>query len=219
MKLTKNMTEGNIYRSFLVFAGPLILSLMLSQAYSTIDAVIAGKFISENALGAISATGSYELLLHSLFSGFAAGFGIYTAQQFGKGDYGALKRDVVSMGIFICTVAGMISLISILLRDPIFTYLKVDPIVRPDAEVYFVIFTMGLPESVTGTGAVCHGHFLRISAGVLYCRSGENRRQPADSIGAGRRCGRPCLFYGAVQSGYNGLLSFDPKKSFPGAEK
>ena len=143
MKLTKNMTEGNIYRSFLVFAGPLILSLMLSQAYSTIDAVIAGKFISENALGAISATGSYELLLHSLFSGFAAGFGIYAAQQFGKGDHGALKRDVVSMGIFICAVAGIISLISILLRDPIFTYLKVDPILRPDAETYFVIFTMG----------------------------------------------------------------------------
>lgn len=143
MKLTKNMTEGNIYKSFLVFSLPLIFSLLLSQAYSTIDAVIAGKFISENALGAISATGSYELLLQSLFSGFAAGFGIYIAQQFGKGDFAALKQDVVSMGIIIVSLAGVISLVSILLRSPILDYLKVDPILRADAQIYFVIFTAG----------------------------------------------------------------------------
>lgn len=143
MKLTRNMTEGNIYKAFLLFSLPLILSLMLSQAYSTIDAVIAGKFISENALGAISATGSYELLLHSLFSGFASGFGIYIAQQFGKGDFASVKNDVVTMGIFVASVAFTISVVSVFLRDPILDYLKVDPILREDAEVYFVIFTMG----------------------------------------------------------------------------
>lgn len=158
MKLTRNMTEGNIYRSFLGFSIPLMASLMLSQAYSTIDAVIAGRFISEHALGAISATGSYELLLHSLFSGFAAGFGIYVAQQFGKGDYGSVKQDIVSMGIFISTVAAAISLISILLRDPILDYLKVDPILRKNAETYFVIFTMGY----------CLSYLNLLLAQVLY---------------------------------------------------
>ncbi len=143
MKLTKNMTEGNIYKAYFGFAIPLLFSLLLSQAYSTLDAVVAGKFISENALGAISSTGSYELLLHSLFSGFAAGFGIYIAQQFGKGDHVAVKRDVISMGIFVSSVAAAISLVSILLRDPIMDYLKVDPILRKDAEIYFVIFTAG----------------------------------------------------------------------------
>lgn len=143
MKLTKNMTEGNIYKAYLGFAIPLLFSMLLSQAYSTVDAVIAGKFISENALGAISATGSYELLLQSLFSGFAAGFGIYIAQQFGKGDHGAVKRDIVSMGIFVASVAAAVSLVSILLRGPIMDYLKVDPILRDDAEIYFVIFTAG----------------------------------------------------------------------------
>lgn len=143
MKLTRNMTEGNLYKALLVFAVPLAFSMMLSQAYSTIDGVIAGKLISENALGAISATSSYELLLHALFSGFASGFGIYIAQQFGKGDFGAVKQDVLSMGIFITAAAATISLITILLRAPILDYLKVDPVLRGDAETYFVIFTMG----------------------------------------------------------------------------
>ena len=78
MKFTRNMTEGNTYKAFMIFAFPLLLSYLLSEAYSVIDAVIAGKFISEYALGAISATGSYDLLLRSLFNGYAAGVGIYT---------------------------------------------------------------------------------------------------------------------------------------------
>ena len=88
MKFTKNLTEGNIYKAFLGFAFPLLLSYLLSQIYSTVDAVIAGKFISEYALGAVSATGSYENVFQSLFNGFAAGFGIYIAQQFGMEAYG-----------------------------------------------------------------------------------------------------------------------------------
>ena len=143
MTFTKNMTEGNIYRSFLIYSVPLLISSLLSQAYSSIDAVIAGKFISENALGAISATGSYDLLLFALFNGFAAGFGIYIAQQFGKGDFAVVKQDIVSNSVFIFALALTISSTSVLLRNPIMDYLKVAPALRSDAEVYFVIYTMG----------------------------------------------------------------------------
>lgn len=143
MKYTKRMTDGNIYKNFLVFSIPLLISSLLSQVYSTVDAVIAGKFISDTALGAISATGSYDLLLFALFTGFSTGFGIYIAQQFGKGDHAAVKRDIVSNGIFVSVLALVVSVISVLLRDPIMEYLKVDPILRPDAETYFMIYTMG----------------------------------------------------------------------------
>lgn len=143
MKFTKNITEGNIYKAFLIYSVPLLISSLLSQAYSTVDAVIAGKYISENALGAISATGSYDLLLYALFNGFAAGFGIYIAQQFGKGAFGAVKRDIVNTGVFVAAFALIVSLVSVACRNPILDYLKVDPILRGDAEVYFVIYTMG----------------------------------------------------------------------------
>lgn len=143
MKITKNMTEGNIYKNFLVYAIPLIISSLLSQAYSTIDAMIAGKFISEHALGAISATGSYEQVFNALFDGFTAGFGIYIAQKFGKGDFLSIKRDSVNMGVFVSIISVTVSIVSIFLRDPVMNYLKVDPALRADAEIYFVIYTAG----------------------------------------------------------------------------
>ena len=143
MKITKDMTEGNIYKNFLLYALPLIISTFLSQAYSTIDAMIAGKFISEHALGAISATGSYELMFQALFDGFTAGFSIYIAQKFGKKDFGAIKRDSVNMGMFVLIVSVIISVLSIAFRNPIMDYLKVDPILRSDAQTYFVIYASG----------------------------------------------------------------------------
>ena len=221
MKFTKDLTEGSIYKSFLTYAIPLLISYILSQAYSTIDAVIAGKFISENALGAISATGSYELLFQSLFSGFAAGFGIYIAQQFGKGDYGAVRRDAVTMGAVVAVAAVAVSLLSVGLRDSILNYLKVDPILRKDAEIYFIIFTLGYVFSYVNMlllqTPVCVGLYILFPLCVLYFRGTENCGQSAGCAGAGLgRCGA-CLFYGAFPHGSHGLLFTDSAKSLPGA--
>ena len=51
----KDLTKGNIYKTFLLFAIPMVLSSLLSQAYSTIDTIMAGKLLGDNALAAIGA--------------------------------------------------------------------------------------------------------------------------------------------------------------------
>lgn len=168
MKFTKNMTEGSIYKNFLRFAVPLMLSYLLSQAYATIDAVIAGKFISENALGAISATGSYELMFNSLFSGFAAGFGIYIAQQFGKGDHGSVRRDLLTMGIVVAVASGAVSLATIGFREPIMRYLKVDAVLWDDAQTYFVIYTLGYALSYVNMLLIQTLYALGCTSFTLY---------------------------------------------------
>ena len=134
MKVTKDLTTGNIWRNFLLYNLPLIGSSLLSSAYSTVDAMIAGKFISEHALGAINATSSYEMIFNALFIGFAAGFSVYVALLFGQKNYTRMKGDIVQILMFVAMVTVLVSVGSILLRDPILNYLKVDPILRRDAE-------------------------------------------------------------------------------------
>ena len=102
MCVSKNITEGNIYKSLILYAIPLILSSLLNNIYSTVDALIAGKFIGEYSLGAISATGSFETLFRSLFIGFAGGLSIYVAHLFGKGDFSNLKRRYKRCRICFC---------------------------------------------------------------------------------------------------------------------
>lgn len=143
MKITKNLTEGNIYRNLILYALPLILSSMLSQAYSTVDGIIAGKCIGEFALGAVSATGSFDTLFLSLMGGFATGYAIYVSHIYGSGQFGMIKRDILAMTGLVGLIAIAISVISILLREPIMSYLKVDPLLSADAERYFIIYTAG----------------------------------------------------------------------------
>ena len=143
MQVTKKLTEGNLCRNYLQYALPLILAAVLAQLYSTVDAVIAGKFIGDLALGAVSATASVESLLFALFNGFAAGFAIYLANLFGRKDYARIKLDTYSVVIFIAAVSLFLGGLLILLRNPILDYLKVDPLLREDAETYFILGMIG----------------------------------------------------------------------------
>lgn len=141
MRTVKNITQGNIYKNYLLFAAPLIFSSILGSLYSTVDAMIAGKFISEHALGAISATHPFDILFNSFFNGFTSGFSIYIAHLFGKKDYSGIKRNVVNMSIFVAVVSVIISILAIFFRATILDYLNIDPLLRKDAEIYFVIYT------------------------------------------------------------------------------
>ena len=143
MKLTKDLTEGNIYKNFILYTVPLILSALLSSLYSTVDAMIAGKLIGENALGAITATASYDFLFYAFFTGFGPGFAVYIAMLFGKKDHACLKRDTVHVLCILAVVVLCISGVSILLCDRILDLLRVDPILRADAKIYFVICAAG----------------------------------------------------------------------------
>ena len=168
MKATKNLTEGNIYRNFLLYAIPMILSSLLSLAYSTIDAVIAGKFINENALGAISAAGSLDTTLLSLVGGVSAGFAIYVSQLFGKGDFASLKRDVFSIAVTLAGVAALISTAIVVFRHPILHYLKVDPVLYRDTEIYFSIYSAGYVIIFLNSLLSSTLHALGVTAFSLY---------------------------------------------------
>lgn len=168
MKVTKDLTEGNIYRNYLLYVIPLILASLLSCAYSTVDAMIAGKFISEHALGAISATGSFDTVFYSFFNGFGSGFAVYVAHLFGKRDYVRMKRDIVQILMVLSVVIVAISAVSILFRNPIMDYLKVDPVFRADTEIYFVIYTAGYLVTYINLILMQILHALGVTSFSLY---------------------------------------------------
>ncbi len=151
-RATKDLTEGNIYKNFILYVIPLILAALLSQAYSTIDAVIAGKYVGDYALGAIGAASSFSTFLSTLFSGFSVGFSIYVARVFGEKDYGRLKTDIVNVMLFILAGLLLLGVLCILLREPIFDFLRVDGAIRADAMLYFCITKAGF-FIITGNAA------------------------------------------------------------------
>ena len=139
----KQLTEGNIYKNFILFAIPLVLSALFSQAYNTIDMIIAGKFLGEDGLAAIGATSSFIALVSSVFWGFTGGFGVYVAKLFGGKDFLELKRQVVNVSFVFTVVMILCSGVLMLCWKPIFVFLQVDEGIWVPTREYYLVYVAG----------------------------------------------------------------------------
>jgi len=140
----RDITKGNIYKNFLVFAIPMVLAGLLSQMYSTIDTIIAGKLIGETGLSAIGASGPTLMLLSSLLWGAGIGFSIYIAERFGAKDYTAIKKEIFNFYITWSVFMLLLGTICFVLSKPIMRLISVDEAILDDAASYFGIYVFGL---------------------------------------------------------------------------
>ena len=69
------MTEGNIGKQILFFSIPLIIGNMLQQMYNTVDSIIVGNYVGNDALVAVSSSTSLINLLIAFGQGAAVGAG------------------------------------------------------------------------------------------------------------------------------------------------
>lgn len=139
----KDLTEGNIYKSFLFFAIPLILAGFLSQAYSIIDTIIAGKILSADGLSAIGSTSAFIQFFSSIFWGYGVGFSIYIARLFGAKEYERLKTAICVNYTLLAAAIIVFGLLAVCFKDPLFSLLKVDPSIYDAAAEYFSIYMLG----------------------------------------------------------------------------
>ena len=61
----RDLTKGNIYKTFLVFALPLVFSGVLSQMYGIVDSVIAGQYLGEVGLAATGVSAPFITFISS----------------------------------------------------------------------------------------------------------------------------------------------------------
>ena len=54
---TLDMTKGSAWKLIVQFAVPVFLSQVFQQLYNTADALIVGRFLGDEALAAVSASG------------------------------------------------------------------------------------------------------------------------------------------------------------------
>lgn len=159
----KNLTEGNIYKSFFVFAIPIIISGFLSQAYNILDTVIAGKYLGEGGLAAVGATSALITFVTSCFWGYNTGSSIYTAILFGGRRSKELKTNIYSNAATIILISVVLSLLAIVLKKTIFELLNIDAEVYDAASVYYTVYISGLLAFALNHFGVCTMQALGMS--------------------------------------------------------
>ena len=104
-----DMTTGTPWKRIVIFTLPMLLGNIAQQLYSTVDSIVVGKYVGDNALAAVgSATPILNLLL-VLFVGISMGASIMVAQY-----YGAKQREELSQTIGNCITLTAISVLIIM---------------------------------------------------------------------------------------------------------
>ena len=144
------MTEGSIPGQILRFAAPLFLGNLFQQLYNTADALIVGNMLGNDALAAVSATGTLVFLVISLFVGIAAGSSVLISRYFGAQDYDKLEK-AIHTNVAFSLAAGVLMTVFGVLFTP------------------WMLKAMGTPEDVMDLSATYIRTFFAGSIGlVLY---------------------------------------------------
>ena len=75
--MERDLTQGKIGKSILLFSISMILGNLLQQFYNIVDTYIVGKYIGSNALVAVGSSYTLMTFLTSIIIGLCMGSGIF----------------------------------------------------------------------------------------------------------------------------------------------
>ena len=111
-----DMTVGRPWEDILIFTVPMLIGNIAQQLYNTVDSVVVGKYVGDNALAAVGSAGPILNLLIVLFIGISVGASIMVSQYFGARNREDLSRTIGSCivltglaSLFVMVVATMLS--------------------------------------------------------------------------------------------------------------
>ena len=139
------MTEGNILQKLIGFAVPVFFCSVFQQLYSTVDAVIVGRFVGTEGLAAIGVTGQIIMLAVSIGLGLMMGISTAVSEYCGAGRWDKV-RQVVVISIFVVLATWFLKLVTgLFLAEPILRAVHTPPEVLANAVLYLkIVFVGGL---------------------------------------------------------------------------
>lgn len=139
-----NMVKGSIYKHLMVFALPIIIGNIFQQLYNVIDAIVVGRFVGEEAFGAIGIASPIMGIAIFVMVGMCIGASVLMAQLFGAEDYTGLKKEIATAFIAGGVFAVAVSIIFILSTNSILRLISTPDSMMSDARVYLITIFVGL---------------------------------------------------------------------------
>lgn len=144
-----DMTVGEPWKQIVIFTIPMLIGNIAQQLYNTVDSIVVGKYVGDNALAAVGSAGPVLNLLLVLFIGISMGASIMVAQYFG-----AKQREELSHTIGTCILLTGIATLVIMVLALV--------IVRP------LLHLLNTPESILEWCASYLTILFVGSAGLAY---------------------------------------------------
>ena len=137
------LTEGSIWKNIILFALPVLLGNIFQQLYNTVDSLIVGNFLGDNALAAVSSSGNLIFMFVGFFNGVAMGAGIIIARYYGAKDYKAMQLAIHTDVAFGLVTGGLVTILGVALTPTILGWMGTPENVLPNSISYFRFYFCG----------------------------------------------------------------------------
>lgn len=152
-----DMTEGVPWQKIILFTIPMLLGNIAQQLYNTVDSIVVGKYVGDNALAAVGSAGPILNLLLVLYVGISIGAGIMVSQYFGSRNREGLSYTIGNSILLMLFATVFVAIIGSLVTRPLLELLHTpDSIIDWCASYLYILF-------IGGAGLA----FYNILSGVL----------------------------------------------------
>jgi len=111
-----DMTVGAPWKQIVLFTLPMLVGNIAQQLYNTVDSIVVGHYVGDNALAAVGSAAPIVNLMLVLLIGISIGAGIMVSQYFG-----AKEKEKLGIAIGNSIIASVIASFIIMLVAPLVT--------------------------------------------------------------------------------------------------
>ncbi|MBP5239177.1 MAG: MATE family efflux transporter [Oscillospiraceae bacterium] len=151
------MRGGNPVGQIVRFSIPMLLGNIAQQLYNTVDSIIVGRFVGDNALAAVGSAGPILNLMIVLFIGISTGASILVSQYFGAQRKEDLAKAIGSCITLTGVASALIMLIGPLVAGPMLRLLNTPESIIDWCRSYLIIIFLG----------IAGGGYYNIMSGVM----------------------------------------------------
>lgn len=145
MKKSKiDFTKGGIGSQIFLFMLPMLVGNAIQQAYSMVDGIIVGQFVSPAALASVGVAMTVTHFVVASVIGFTTGSSVVISQFFGAKDEVQLKRAVSTSIVFLGGLSLVLGVLGYWLAPQVLTWLNATEDIFHDALWYMRILMIGI---------------------------------------------------------------------------
>lgn len=138
-----DMTVGEPWKQIVRFTVPMLIGNIAQQLYNTVDSIVVGQYVGDNALAAVGSAAPILNLLLVLFIGISMGGSIMVAQYFGAKQREELSYTVGNCILLTAIATGIIMLLSLVLVRPLLELLNTPDSIIDWCYSYLMIMFLG----------------------------------------------------------------------------
>ena len=138
------MTEGDVTKTLLAFAGPMILGNLLQQFYNIVDTWVVGRFIGPDALAAAGSAYTLMTFLTSVLIGLCMGSGALLSFFYGAGEKEKMRGSMHAAFGLTGAIAFILFVLVRIFVEQILSFLRIPAELRLMMRDYVVIVFWGI---------------------------------------------------------------------------